>query len=121
VSALLVDVVDDPDGAFPCVVRVDQAPGECAPEKPPVLAAHEAFGFEDFTARQRGVGGTPQFAKFGAGRMKVGTADAFHVLWMQIAEDFRVAPVAAHDHALADEDDADIGAFSSVWCSRSRR
>jgi hypothetical protein len=53
--------------------------------------------------------------------MKVGTADAFHVLWMQIAEDFRVAPVAAHDHALADEDDADIGAFSSVWCSRSRR
>ncbi|MNT42572.1 hypothetical protein D3C72_1789970 [compost metagenome] len=45
-TLLLVDVVQDPDGTFGCVVRVDEPPGQAAPEQAAVAPAQLALDAE---------------------------------------------------------------------------
>ena len=103
---LLVDVVDDPDRAFGCVVRVDQPTGEVAPEDPTVAATHLPLFAVGLPLRQRGKRCTPQGTVVVARRVEAGAAAPHGIRGAGVAEDFRIALIAAHHHALADEYDA---------------
>ncbi|KAH1281878.1 hypothetical protein KXX11_004045, partial [Aspergillus fumigatus] len=101
-----LDVVDGPDRSFGGVIRVDETASKVAPEDFASAPTHAPFGAEGVPLRESRVGGTPQSAESLVARVQ-----GFHALTDQflrgvIAEKLRIAWVAAHNYALANEDDA---------------
>lgn len=109
-ALLLVDVVQDPDGALGGVVRVDEPPREAAPERAAVASAQRALGAKGLPLAQRGVGQARQLARGVAAGVEGFGVQAHHLLGAGIAEDLGIALVATHDAAMAQEHDAHASA-----------
>jgi len=103
---LLVDVVDDPDGALGRVGRVDETPRETGPEQPAILSLHLALAAVGQPAGERGIGCTAQGAECRSARVQALAAQADRLVRGGVAEYLGVAGIAAHHLPLPDENDA---------------
>ena len=102
---LFVDVVEDPDGAFGGVVRIDEPAREAAPEKRAVTAAQLAFHSEGLPLGQHRVGRATQLTEcFAVGVEGLGV-EPYQACGAGVAKNLSVSLVAADHAALAQEND----------------
>jgi len=105
----VVDVADDPDGAFACIARIDEPARQFTPEQAAILAAQAALRAKGQARAQRAIGLAPQAAQLVAAGVQVLAVDADQRMFARVAEDVGIALVASDDDALADEDDVHAG------------
>lgn len=100
-------VADDPDRPLVQVVDVDEAARKLLPEQTAVIGPQAPLCAVGMARAERGVGLAPEAARVASAGMQLLVAHAYHRVCVWISEDVGAALVAAHDDALANENDAD--------------